>query len=216
MYLFNILSKTVLAFVLCVASVNAEAPSYLVQVETHFGNTQVDTGCGALIDAEHVITCWHNLRNFTPRSKVYVVLQDGSRIEVEVLKRDQVPDLALLKLSKPTLVPSINLANEEPRFGDTVTIESYQINIVNGNAEREYIQRTGQVKNRFAASQQGPDILYTVTVRTRPGNSGSPVVDKDGKLCGILFGSLARAHVTGIEAIYQFIDGETNDSKLLR
>lgn len=206
--------KIFAALFLLVGTVNAEPPDYLVQIEVNFGNLEADRGCGALISPDEVVTCWHNLRNFTPTQPLYVIMKDGSKIKASIVKKDRIPDLALLKLETPTMTPYINLAQYDPSSDETVTIESYEISIVNGQLGRNYTPRTGQVKERFAATEFGPDIIYTVTVRTIPGNSGSPVVNDQNELCGILWGSVARAHVTGIDAIKQFLEEEDDENVL--
>jgi len=164
----------------------------------------MDNGSGSLIAPDKVLTAWHNLRNYRV-GNLQVVLTDGTVVPATVLKRDRVPDLALLKLKRPTLVPFVQLAQEEPDKGDTVTIHGYPF----GDREAEAV--TGQVREWLSAVRTGPDIVFAIDKRCKPGMSGGPAINDQKEQCGVLWGTLAAAHVTGIEAVHKFLEDDNND-----
>lgn len=192
--------KALIALLLLCAPLTAAEPSYLVKVSIQFGRGgEMDNGSGSLIGPDRVLTAWHNLRNYRI-GNLTVTLTDGSVIPATVLKRDRIFDLALLKLERPTLVPYVRLADEEPERGETATAHGYPFG-------REYEAVTGTVGRRFAATEFGQPILFRISHRAKPGMSGGPVTDSNGEQCGVLFGSLGRAYATGIEAVHKFLEG---------
>lgn len=190
--------KALLALLLLCTPLTASEPSYLVRVQVKFG-TAVDNGSGSLIAPDKVLTAWHNLRNHRI-GNLQVVLTDGTVVPATVIKKDRIPDLALLKLKRPTLVPYVQLASVEPDQGDTVTVHGYP-------KARAHSSVTGTVGIRFAATQRGLPILFRISNRCEPGMSGGPVINAEGEQCGVLFGSLAGAYATGIEAVHRFLEG---------
>ena len=186
---------------LCTPLAAAEPPSYVVRVKVTFGRGgEVDNGSGSLIGPDRVLTAWHNLRNHRV-GNLTIVLTDGTIVPATVLKKDRIRDLALLKLERPTLVPYVKLAGEEPERRETVTIHGYPF-------AGDYEQVTGTVGRRFSATSTGPPILFRVSDRAKAGMSGGPVINAAGEQCGVLFGSLAAgAYATGIEAVHKFLEG---------
>jgi len=200
--------KALLALLLLCTPLAASEPSYLVRVQVKFGTVgEIDNGSGSLIAPDKVLTAWHNLRNYRI-GNLQVVLTDGTVVPATVIKKDRVPDLALLKLNRPTLVPYVRLAAEEPNKGDTVTVHGYP----KAGAHKSV---TGTVGMRFAATQAGLPILFRITARGEPGMSGGPVINAEGEQCGVLFGSLAGAYATGIEAVHRFLEGTNQPLGLL-
>lgn len=201
--------KALIALLLLCTPLVAAEPSYLVKVQVSFNNGgEVDNGSGSLIGPDRVLTAWHNLRNYRI-GNLQVVLSNGEVISATVIKKDRIPDLAVLQLARPTLVPFAKLAEEEPERRETVTAHGYPFG-------QEHKSITGQVGRRYAALRNGNPILFRISKRGFPGMSGGPVENSNGELCGVLFGSLGGAYATGIEAVHKFLEGTYAPLGLLR
>src|SRR5579871_5142499 len=77
---------------------------YLVGIRTESNNW----GTGILISPLHVLTCAHVLDDET--EPVEVISQEG-RTSARPQKRENPPDLALLKLERPLLIPQATFTN---------------------------------------------------------------------------------------------------------
>ena len=181
------------------------APQFLVRVvvaapinKDGISPTQ-DNSTGGLIKNNLVLTNWHALRNQTGR-EVFVELADGNTVKAEVLKKDQGPDLALLRIP-PVELQTLCLAAEEPAKGDTI--------VVTGFAKGNVLQAgQGEVVGRRSASKSGADILFVANFGTTSGMSGSPALNIQGQLVGTLFGSRdGYSNYAGIDTIRAFLEG---------
>lgn len=158
-----------------------------------------DNSTGGLIKNNLVLTNWHALRNEKGR-EVLVELADGRTVTAKVLKKEQAPDLALLKIP-PVLLPNLCLAPTEPSKGETI--------VVTGFAKGNVLQAgQGEVVGRRSASQTGANILFVANFGTTSGMSGSPALNVQGQLVGTLFGSRdGYSDYAGIDAIRKFLEG---------
>jgi S1-C subfamily serine protease len=137
--------------------------------------------------------------------RVDVILDDGRKLTGIVAARHPERDLAIVKIA----------ANDLPavRLGDSTTVRPGQIAIAIGHppgfrsaATAGIVVAAGQ-----AATLEGPrtgDWLQTDVV-LRPGNSGGPLVDAQGRVIGIntmVSGRLALSIPSG--AVERFVAGE--------
>ena len=123
-----------------------------------------------------------------PGAKYTVILNDGRKFPAEILSRDPINDLAIMKI-EATRLPCLTL-------GDATQLELGTSVIAIGNA-------LGIFKNtvslgiisglsRSITAQAEPDApvqemrgLIQTDAAINPGNSGGPLVNKDGKVVGI-------------------------------
>jgi S1-C subfamily serine protease len=141
-------------------------------------------GAGVVIqDTGIILTCLHVVQD---APKVKVVFFDGSESDALVMARQPEKDLAVLSavtlpddLKPATLVPSSSL-----RVGDEVIavgnpfgiIDSVSDGVVSGLG-REYTAR------QTGAALKG---LIQFDAAVNPGNSGGPLVNRDGEVVGIV------------------------------
>ena len=115
-----------------------------------------------------------------------VLTNDGKKFDAQVLSRDPINDLALVKISADNL-PTLTL-------GDSINLEIGQKVIAIGNSLGEYRNTvtTGVVsgigRNIVAGGGSGSEQLEGVIqtdAAINPGNSGGPLLDIGGSVIGI-------------------------------
>jgi len=172
--------------------------AYSTRVIVRFGNF-TDLGTGNLIRSDLIITNWHNLRNLTKNAALLVELADGSKVQASVLKKDQERDLALIELSKPTILPNLCLAPTEPVKGEILTVAGFG----KGNV---YEETTGSVVGRRSPTQNGDNTLFLLDCCVKPGMSGSAALNSDRQLAGVIFGCReGYTYGAGVDAIKDFL-----------
>jgi S1-C subfamily serine protease len=145
-----------------------------------------------------------------------VILNDGRRFDAEILSRDPVNDVAILKI-KATDLPSLNL-------GDATRLELGQSVIAIGNA-------LGMFKNtvslgivsglsRAITAQADPYSpmqelrgLIQTDAAINPGNSGGPLVDRDGNVVGVNAAIVSGAHSIGFAIPVNAVRRDIEDIK---
>lgn len=158
----------------------AVLPSVLtLQVEARNGSRFVGTAVLAL-EPGVAVTAWHLVQDARTVQAHYA---DGTPCEiVGVLDRDEVKDVALLRLAN-TNRPANRLCRETPRVGSRAYAigapKGYEFSISEG------ILSQVQVEDDF---QQ-----YQVSCAISPGNSGGPVVNAQGEIIGIVTWSKKEA-----------------------
>jgi len=161
-----------------------QIPDWLVDKR---GMVQVGGGSGFIVEKGGVIlTNKHVLSD--PKAEYTVILNDGKRFPAEIMSRDPINDVAIIRIPAKNL-PFVKL-------GDAATAELGQSVIAIGNA-------LGIFKNtvslgiisglsRSIAAQADPDAppqemrgLIQTDAAINPGNSGGPLVDLGGLAIGI-------------------------------
>lgn len=147
---------------------------------------EVGGGTGFIVSADGLIVT--NRHVVEDESADYSILRnDGSRLDATVLARDQVTDLAVLKVDASDL-PTLP-------FGDSDALALGEPVIAIGNALGEFRNTvsTGVVSGlarsvTAGGSQSGPEQL-TGVIQTdaaiNPGNSGGPLLNLSGEVIGI-------------------------------
>ena len=135
---------------------------------------------GLILTSQHVVS--------DPEAEYSIVLEPTKKYPAKILARDQMNDVAILKIKAKNL-PNLEL-------GDSGKIELGQTVIAIGNALGEfsdtistgivsglsrYITAFGSL-NRQAERLRG---LIQTDAAINPGNSGGPLVDIEGKVIGI-------------------------------
>lgn len=161
------------------ADVVEQTHASLVQVTGGRHSRHMGAGSGVIVDSEGlVLTNAHVVRH---QRSLTVTLSDGTTHAARLLARDDENDLALLQIEASDL-PAADL-------GDTENIMSGQWVMalghpwgVRGAATAEVVVGGGgQLPERPA---NGHDWL-AVNLHLRPGHSGGPLVDAEGRLLGI-------------------------------
>lgn len=164
--------------------------------------TQTTDGSGFLIDAKgYLITNAHVLRGV---SRAVVVNNKGQQFNAKIISIDEAKDLALLKIEddefvKPSSIP-YSFKRNATDLGENIYTLGYPTNEITYN-EGYLSARTGY---------NGDTITYQMSLAANPGNSGGPVLNRNGEIIGIL--STRQTQAVGVvfavktKGINQFID----------
>ena len=139
-----------------------------------------------------IVTTAHAVDGIPPE-ELRIGLPDGTFIPATIVKTDAQKDLALLGGKASTLLTPLDLSPASPKSGELVTALliglnaalSIQIGKVVGVDEDITIANLGLSMNKIA-----------VKLTVKPGASGTPVVDKEGRLLGLVQGSDATHETT--------------------
>ena len=135
------------------------------------GTAGGNLGSGVVVDASgDILTCLHVVAGAT---SIELTFADGTRSPAEIQTTQPQNDIAVLRATQPpaTLVPAV-LGNPFGLYG------SMSAGIVSG------LDRSFQLPNN-GAQLQG---LIQVDAAVNPGNSGGPLVNRDGQVIGIVSG----------------------------
>jgi len=149
---------------------------------------QVGAGTGFIASDEgYIITNRHVVDNSS--ADYTVVFSDGRQAEAEVLARDPILDIAIIKVDPADL----DLAVLD--FGDSDSIQVGQTTIAIGNSLGEFNNTvskgiiSGLGRTITASSGQGPTEVLEDIIQTdasiNPGNSGGPLLDIQGNVIGV-------------------------------
>ena len=142
----------------------------------------VSFGSGTLIDARGqfglVVTNWHVVRDAA--GPITVEFPEGHRSPAEVVRTDKDWDLAALSIVRPKAEP-VPISPEAPQLGEWLAIAGY------GNGD--YRTAAGFVRAYNSPSMDLPPEFIELSAEARHGDSGGPILNQRGELCGVLFGS---------------------------
>ncbi|MBI3381090.1 MAG: trypsin-like peptidase domain-containing protein [Aquabacterium sp.] len=153
-------------------------------------------GTGFLIgDDGFILTCAHVLGE----EKTATVTLNGNRYFADVVKADKDADLALLKTrDKPNpAVTSLSFrsVNKDYHMGEDVFTIGYPLSSLLGNSAR----MTKGLLSAATGLRDDPKQVQ-VSAEIQPGNSGGPLLDKDGQIIGVIqqtINPFAVAQATG-------------------
>lgn len=149
--------------------------------------TLTERGCaGALVrSSREILTAAHCIPK--DASLVEVRLPDGTEQSVRVAHRDEETDLALLELDVPASATPLPLADEIPKKGSSLLFV--------GRTDRKSRTQTVRVDrvDRCPWLPALPNVLFS-SLQARPGDSGAPLVDAQGRVAAIVHGG-ARCEI---------------------
>jgi len=169
-----------------------ESPSGIFGLEEFFETprrkkVKIGGGSGFIVDSSGIIlTNRHVVED--PQAEYIVVLQNEEKYTPEILARDPINDVAILKIEKGEL-PTVEL-------GDSSKLQLGQEVIAIGNALGLFRNTvsTGVVSGLSREIKAKSDItqektrlrgLIQTDAAINPGNSGGPLIDIEGKAIGI-------------------------------
>ena len=151
------------------------------------------SGTGSLISAEGLIlTNWHVVGDskyvdvvFKPADVSKEVFAD-SAVKAEVVRVDQVADLALVKLVRPVTERKVlQLASSRPDIGEDVIAighpNGYTWTLTQGIVTGIRQEHNWRYQSGF---QHAATVIQTQTP-INPGNSGGPLLNSDGEIMGV-------------------------------
>lgn len=159
-----------------------------------------DSGTCTLIYDDHqraiVLSCWHNFRNTSPPYRV--CLGDQWR-EARLLDTDPDNDLAALEIAGGTGIIPVQI-HDGPLPGD-VCGAGY------GGADEGY--RFAQVCGHVTTTPWSHEGFRGFSGQVREGDSGGPVLTREGRLVGVLWGNNVEYHevmFTCCQPLRRFLD----------
>lgn len=152
------------------------------------GSQDVVSGTGFVIDANGIIVT--NKHVVSQTNLVYfVIMPDGTRIEVQKIDKDPLDDIAFAHINKTGLV-SLSLANsDEIEIGQTAIAigntlgefsNTLSVGVVSG-LSRDIIARSSAY---FGDSEQLNELVQTDAAINK-GNSGGPLLNLKGEVIGM-------------------------------
>ncbi len=153
------------------------------------------TGSGVLLpskDGTLVLTCKH----VCPAEGPVNIRHMGKIYPATWLRASKKYDLALLKVSNK--LPSLLLAIDEPAAGSKVRTFGY------GG-----LNKLGKVIGPDGSHYPGIGDAWYTTLQPETGDSGAPLIDVDGNVCGIVRGNhvpTGRGMIVRLSHIKEFID----------
>lgn len=144
--------------------------------------TYKSLGSGVILDKNGLIVT--NAHVIQKASTIYVVLNDGSILQAEVIRVSQDDDLAIIKTDLPSLVKGVKFADiKDLMIGETVIAignplgleNSVTVGVISG-------------KDRAFSSPECEYVcsgLVQIDASINPGNSGGALLNLDGELIGV-------------------------------
>ena len=170
-----------------IGSVDPEANSAVARISVT-GPSEISYGSGSLVQAnEHhglVVTNWHVIQDAVSgkADRVSVAFPDGMSSQALVLASDPVWDLAALAIWRPQAEPiPVGTTADVPPIGEMLTIAGY--------GQGYYRATQGRCIGYYSPGMFRPDEFLEMSASARNGDSGGPILNDEGKLVGVLFGS---------------------------
>jgi serine protease Do len=165
------------------------------EVTNIFGNkiNAQGTGSGIIMDDQgHIVTNNHVVEG---ANELSVVLMDGSELPAQLIGRDPVSDLAVIKVAEKGLPYA--------EFGDSDTIEVGELAIALGSpmgtdfASSVTAGIISGLNRQVSIGDRTMDLIQT-DAAINPGNSGGALVNSEGKVIGINVLKLSESSVEGM------------------
>ncbi len=147
---------------------------------------EVGGGSGFLVSSDGLIMTNRHVVN-EDEVDYTVFTNDGTSYEAQILARDPVNDLAVLKIDGSNLPYLTFTDSDQLKVGQTV--------IAIGNALAEFrntvsvgvvsgLSRSISASDEFGSSEQLEEVIQT-DAAINPGNSGGPLLDSNGNVAGV-------------------------------
>ncbi|MEK7612485.1 MAG: trypsin-like peptidase domain-containing protein [Patescibacteria group bacterium] len=154
------------------------------------GMVKIGGGSGFLVDASGVIvTNKHVVTD--PQAEYTVILNGGERFHAEVLARDPMDDVAILKIESKKKLPFVKLGTSDGlELGESVVAIGNALGIFRNTVSSGIISGLSRSIRAATEVEKQPAIqelrgLIQTDAAINPGNSGGPLVNLKGEAIGI-------------------------------
>lgn len=158
----------------------------------------ISYGSGSLVDVRDefglVVTNWHVIRDAA--GAISVLFPDGFSSRAEVVKVDKDWDLAALSIRKPAAAP-LPMTAAAPQPGQRLIIAGY--------GSGDFRASAGKCLGYGAPEKGFPQELVEVDTEARHGDSGGPILNEQGEIAGVLFGTNGSTHGSYGGRVLQFL-----------
>jgi S1-C subfamily serine protease len=159
------------------------AANILKTDKTRAGGKTVSATGFAISPSGTIVTAYHVVEQ---ASSIEVRFSDGEWLPAKLVRHSRGTDIAILRIetNPPAFLPLID--TQALRAGDQVFTMGYPVIDLLGS-EIKYTD--GRISS--LSGIKGEDSLMQITVPIQPGNSGSPLVNSDGEVVGLITSSAA-------------------------
>ncbi len=138
------------------------------------------SGAGVIIDPDGIIiTNTHTIIN---APHIFVILPDGTKLDAQVVFVAQGSDFSLIKVTPPLPLKPIAWAeSSQIQLGEEI------LSIGNSDYDNHSIL-SGQVTSLIQSHSTGEIEFIVTNLNLYKGDSGGPIIDRQGRLLGIVMG----------------------------
>lgn len=172
-----------------------KAESTVIEVFFNEGDGQGKAGTGFRISENFIVTNWHILSEASLGDTVEIIVDNSLFVEGTYLGRDESNDLAIIEIEEN--LPEVGIAT----LGDSATLKIGEPILVLGNPNglhktattgivsfigRPSIVNNEEVEGKFDDESKVINALQ-LDVNSNSGSSGSPVLNLQGEVVGIVY-----------------------------
>jgi serine protease Do len=164
--------------------------------------TETTDGTGFMIDAKgYLVTNAHIVKG---KSSTVVANSKGQEFKATIIALDDARDLAILKIEDEDFKSPSSLPYSFKRTSADLGEEVYTL----GYPKNDIVYNMGYLSSR--TSYEGDTLNYQLSLNANPGNSGGPVLNKNGEIIGVV--STRQTQAMGVvfavknKALYRFIE----------
>ena len=160
------------------------------------GMVQIGGGSGFIVEADGLIlTNKHVVSD--GQAEYTVILNDGRRFPSEILSRDPINDVAILRIEAKKL-PALELGNASNlQLGQSVIAIGNALGVFKNTVSLGIVsglsRSVAAESDSNAPAQELRGLIHT-DAAINPGNSGGPLVDHDGRVIGVNAAIISGAH----------------------
>ncbi|HEY8491445.1 MAG TPA: trypsin-like peptidase domain-containing protein [Dehalococcoidia bacterium] len=151
-------------------------------------------------DAGHIVTNNHvvTLDSDVPAERFIVSLTDGRTVEARLVGRDEMTDLAVIKIDADNLTPAAFGDSDAMKVGEPVVAIGHALDLEGGPTVTTGVVSAKDRSLQVDTAEVSLAGLIQTDAAINPGNSGGPLVNLRGEVIGI---NTAAARDTGTTSV---------------